>query len=68
MFGQIAVTGDYVLTTNYCTQGAKPGTHCNIFVAFKPSAIGVRNGKITFTDNASSSPQIVTLSGIGKLN
>jgi hypothetical protein len=41
MFSQIAVTGDYVLSTNYCTQGAKPGTHCNIFIAFKPSAIGV---------------------------
>jgi hypothetical protein len=65
MFSRIAVTGDYVLTTNYCTQGAKPETHCNIFVAFKPSGIGVRNGTVTFTDNASSSPQTVMLSGIG---
>ena len=65
MFSQIAVTGDYVLTSNFCTQGAKPGTHCNIFIAFKPSGIGVRNGTVTFTDNASASPQTVTLSGMG---
>jgi Abnormal spindle-like microcephaly-assoc'd, ASPM-SPD-2-Hydin len=41
---------------------AKP---CTFQITFTPSAAGTRNGTITFTDNATGSPQTVTLTGTG---
>ena len=41
------------------------GSHCSITVVFSPTASGTRNADITITDNASDSPQMVPLTGIG---
>jgi protein gp37 len=41
------------------------GTSCTISVTFTPTANGPRTGSITFTDDASTSPQMVTLTGTG---
>ena len=45
------------------TLGAK--SSCTISVTFTPTALGARTGTTTISDNASNSPQTVTLSGTG---
>ena len=58
-------TGDFQIQTNRCMHGVKPGTHCDVYVTFSPTALGLRTGTLTFTDNAPNSPQTVILSGTG---
>src|SRR5207302_810361 len=41
------------------------GANCTINVTFTPTASGARTGKLSLTDNAGGSPQIMTLSGNG---
>src|SRR6266478_4715886 len=60
----IAMTGDYTQTHN-CGGSLGAGASCNINVSFKPTATGMRTGTLSVTDNASGSPQTVTLSGSG---
>ncbi len=64
----IAVTGansgDYS-QTNTCGTSLAAGTNCAISVVFKPTAAGTRTASVTITDNASNSPQTVSLTGIG---
>jgi subtilase family serine protease len=38
---------------------------CTLYVAFKPTAAGALSGKITITDNATGSPQSISLTGTG---
>lgn len=60
------VSGDYAVKLNFCHVGIASQTHCDIYVAFKPIASGVRTGSITFTESGvSGSPQTVTLTGVG---
>lgn len=59
------LTGDYAIQTNYCTNGVKPGTHCDIYMTFTPTAIGTRVGALTIVSNAVNSPQVVNLTGTG---
>ena len=67
-FSNISTSGDFAITTNYCENGVKAGTHCNVYVAFTPSGPGTETGTLTFLDNASNSPQTVSLSGtIGEI-
>ena len=60
----------------YCTAGivlnpqSADGSctaNCSLCVTFNPSGTGKRTGKITVTDNDSSSPQTTMLSGLGTL-
>jgi hypothetical protein len=60
-----AVSGDYALTANNCTSPITPGSGCTFFITFTPTAAGLRTGTLTFTSNASTSPDHVTLSGTG---
>jgi len=60
----IATSGDFTQTNN-CGSSVNMGSQCTINVTFKPAAGGARNGSLTITDNASGSPQSVTLSGTG---
>lgn len=71
----IAVSGDYALATvkatkkvTPCANGSAvaPGATCEIKVTFSPLTEGVLTGDVTFTDNASGSPQQVSLTGTGK--
>jgi hypothetical protein len=50
---------------NNCGHNLKPGASCTIDVAFRPHRIGTLAGTITITDNASNSPQTISLSGVG---
>ena len=63
-FTSIVTTGDFAgATTAQCPSIAVDSTNCTFQIAFKPTAAGTRTGAITFTDNATGSPQTVTLTG-----
>jgi subtilase family serine protease len=71
----IATSGDFALATVTKTKKITPcvnggtvaaGATCEVKVTFTPTVAGARTGKLTFTDNASNSPQNVALSGTGK--
>jgi hypothetical protein len=64
----IAITGtnagDFA-TTNNCAGSVAAAGSCSISVTFDATAAGTRSAVLTVTDNASGSPQQVTLSGTG---
>jgi uncharacterized glyoxalase superfamily protein PhnB len=60
----VVVSGDFAQLNN-CPTSVPAGTNCTINVTFTPTAAGNRFGSISFTDSASSSPQIITVSGTG---
>ena len=60
----ITASGDYA-QTNDCGITVAAGASCTISVTFTPTRNGKRTGDIVFTDNASDSPQLVTLAGKG---
>jgi hypothetical protein len=51
--------------TNNCGTSLAPNASCAINVTFTPGAAGSRSASVTITDNATGSPQSVTLSGTG---
>ena len=67
IFG-ITITGsdpnDFSKTTT-CGSTLSPGKSCLVSVTFKPAARGSRSAVLGFADNASGSPQKVSLSGTG---
>jgi subtilase family serine protease len=56
--------GDFA-QTNTCGSGVAAGGNCTINVTFKPTATGSRSASLSISDNASGSPQALTLSGTG---
>ena len=64
----IALTGanasDFA-QTNTCGGSVAGGANCTISVTFTPAASGSRTASVSITDNASGSPQTVSLSGTG---
>jgi fibronectin type 3 domain-containing protein len=63
-----AVTGtnssDFV-QNNTCGTSVAAGANCTIVVLFTPSIAGTETAAITISDNATGSPQSVSLSGTG---
>ncbi len=66
---KIGVTGtnaaDFTIASNSCPASLAAGASCTVGVAFKPSATGTRSASLSFTDSATGSPQVVSLSGSG---
>src|ERR1019366_7215740 len=60
----ITTTGLFA-QTNTCGSTVKAGKKCTISVTFSPTATGTATGVVTITDNATNSPQTITLSGNG---
>jgi Beta-propeller repeat/Abnormal spindle-like microcephaly-assoc'd, ASPM-SPD-2-Hydin/Cep192 domain 4 len=60
----ITATGDFA-ETNTCGTSVNAGASCTISVTFTPSITGTRTGTVTVTDNATGSPQTVSLTGTG---
>jgi hypothetical protein len=60
----VTSTGNYS-QTNGCGSSVAAGANCKISVAFIPTAAGTLTGSVVITDNASNSPQTVTLTGTG---
>ena len=52
--------------TNNCGGTVAPGGACTVNVKFAPIAAGSRSGSLTIADNATGSPQTVSLSGQAK--
>jgi hypothetical protein len=65
-FTSIAMSGDFAgATLAQCPSIQVDAAPCTFSITFKPTATGTRTGAITFTDNATGSPQLVALSGTG---
>jgi FlaG/FlaF family flagellin (archaellin) len=62
----VTASGDFQQTNN-CGSSLGGGVTCTINVTFTPSVIGSRSGTITVTDNASNSPQRMSLKGTGTI-
>jgi hypothetical protein len=60
----ITITGPFAQTNN-CGSTVLAGKKCTISVTFSPAATGSFTGTVTITDNATNSPQTISLSGIG---
>ncbi len=60
----ITLTGDFAQMNN-CGAGLAAGASCKIKVTFTPTASSNSSGSLVVTDNASTSPQTVLLSGVG---
>ena len=56
--------GDFA-QTNTCGSSVAAGATCTISVTFTPTASGSRTASVTLADNATGSPQSVSLTGTG---
>ncbi len=61
---EIAASAGFAQTNN-CSSTLGSGSSCTINVSFTPTAIGSASGTVSVTDNASGSPQTVSLTGTG---
>jgi hypothetical protein len=60
-----ANSGDFAVS-NTCTSPIVAGAHCSISATFTPTASGARTATVTISDDAASSPQVITLQGTGQ--
>jgi len=51
--------------TNTCGSSVSAGANCTISVTFTPKAQGTRHAQVVISDNATGSPQILPLTGVG---
>lgn len=65
--GNLTITGDFYVYpgSNTCGTTVAPAAVCSVGVGFTPTASGIRNGNLTITSNATTSPQSAALTGIG---
>ena len=61
----ITASGDFAISSKTCGATVATGARCAVSVTFTPTAKGTRNGSLTFTDDASPGPQVVSLVGTG---
>jgi hypothetical protein len=55
----------YLISAKTCTTSLAASATCTVSVEFKPTAAGTLTGSLSVADNATGSPQTVTLTGIG---
>ena len=63
--GNIAASANFAISANTCGATLAAGKTCKVSVTFTPAKVGSLAGTLSFTDNASNSPQTATLSGTG---
>jgi len=61
----VGISGPFAIASNSCGTSLAAGANCAVGVTFTPTATGAASGTLSFTDDASNSPQKVTLSGTG---
>jgi hypothetical protein len=61
----IKLAGSAYTETNNCTATLSPGSNCTFTITFKPKSVGTLTGTVTITDNASNSPQVISMTGLG---
>jgi len=57
--------GDFAILSDGCAGTVVAVGNCQVSVAFKPTATGQRSAILQINDDASGSPQTVTLGGVG---
>jgi hypothetical protein len=62
----IVPSGREYAETNNCGASVATGATCTVNVTFTPIAKGTRPGSIKITDQDANSPQVVSLTGVGK--
>ena len=55
--------GQFSIASSTCGSTLNPGQSCVINLMFKPTLIGTQSATLSLTDNATTSPQTVALSG-----
>ena len=60
----LSITGDFALKA-CALRTINPGASCALDVTFEPTTTGVRTGTLTVVDDDPSSPQVVSLTGVG---
>ena len=60
--------GDYAITVPCNLTTLAPGAACPVTVTFTPTAIGPRTATLTITSSATTSPDLVPLTGTGIVN
>jgi hypothetical protein len=67
--GSIALTGSnpaqFLISANYCPGSLAAGASCAVHLHFSPQVSGAAAAALTITDNATDSPESVTLTGTG---
>jgi hypothetical protein len=58
--------GDYIIETNGCGATVAVGSNCSFTVSFAPMATGTRTANVQILSNASTSPDMVGLSGMAQ--
>jgi hypothetical protein len=54
----------FTIADNRCLNGVKPGTHCDIYIAYTPDGIETDNGTLTFTTSGQSMSVPLTGEGV----
>jgi hypothetical protein len=62
----IAASAGFVVATSTCGASVAAAASCTVAVTCSPTAAGPVMGALTFTDDAATSPQVVSLSGTGQ--
>lgn len=63
-FSSIQAVGDFAQTNN-CGSNLQPGASCQVLVTFTPTKSGELLGGVNFNDSDVTSPQILSIVGIG---
>ena len=61
----IVASGSFAISAKTCGATLAIAKTCKVSVTFEPTVLGARTGSLSFTDNATGSPQTVPLSGTG---
>jgi hypothetical protein len=64
LFVAVSSTSNFRQSSD-CGQGVVPGASCTVKVMFKPTSVGTHTGSLRLNNNATGSPQTVTLTGTG---
>ncbi len=59
----VVVSGEFRQSTNCAMIILTPGASCGVSLSFAPTSAGAKPGTLTVSDDATGSPQIVSLSG-----
>lgn len=63
--GLASGSGSAFVESNNCPAVLSPAASCKILVTFSPTAAGAQDATIVVTDNTSTSPQQVAVTGVG---
>jgi hypothetical protein len=61
-------TGDFAITTPCALTALAPGASCSVTLTFTPTVIGARTSTLAVTTSATTSPDLVPLTGTGLPN